>query len=160
MYLADNTDQILATGFDTSKNQLDLVGKRGITISEHHKRFGAVEAYKSVALSGFPNFFMLYGPNGSFAHTSALVSIEASIGMILNIGEPVLRGKKASVEIGVEREWKYHRQIQRAHKSRVWIDCESYYRDSSGHNVLLFPWSAAYFCISMFFESRRSWDYN
>jgi hypothetical protein len=160
MYHANHTDQILATGFNTSENSLNLIGKHGITIEEHYKRFGAVEAYKSVALSGFPNFFVLYGPNGSFAHTSALVSIEAAIGMVLNIGEPVLRGRKTSVEIGFEREWQYHQQVQRAHQSRVWEDCESYYRDSAGRNILLFPWSAAYFYLSMLFESRRSWSYS
>lgn len=54
---------VLANGFATNRflGDVDFVGRNGETLSEHWDSFGGAEAYNNVALSGFPNFFMLLG---------------------------------------------------------------------------------------------------
>ncbi|KAF2469967.1 monooxygenase [Lindgomyces ingoldianus] len=151
---------ILATGFDTSRPHFKLTGREGTTLTEHWEGFGAKEAYKSVAVSGFPNFFMIYGPNGAFAHTSALVAIEASVNLILNVAQPVVQKQRSTVEISLERERAYYQRTRQGLRDTIWENCQSYYKDSSGHNVFLYPWSAAWFYLHMAFERRSSWQYS
>ena len=69
---------ILATGFQTNKflPYMDVVGCSGENVSEHWKKYGGPSAYNCSALSGFPNFFMLLGPNAATGHTSAMMAAE------------------------------------------------------------------------------------
>lgn len=118
-----------------------------------------MEAYKSVAVSEFPNFFMLYGPNATFAHSSALFSIETAIGLVLNVARPVLLKEMAAVEVHFEREWEYHQALRSALHSTVWETCSNYYKDSAGRNVLLYPWSATWLYFSTRKKIKDVWRY-
>jgi hypothetical protein len=55
---------------------MSVVGRRGETLVSHWKTFGGIEAYKTTALAGFPNFFLLSGPNSVSGHSSSVFSIE------------------------------------------------------------------------------------
>ena len=68
---------VLATGFETNQFTpfMDIVGRDG-SLNDHWKRYDGPEAYNSSAMSGFPNFFMLFGPNAGTGHTSALMAAE------------------------------------------------------------------------------------
>ena len=68
---------VLATGFQTNKFLPYMqVHGRDSTIQEHWQRFDGPGAYNCTALSGFPNFFMILGPNTGTGHTSALMASE------------------------------------------------------------------------------------
>lgn len=71
---------VLATGFQTNKflPYTQVHGRDG-TIQEHWQRFDGPGAYNCTALSGFPNFFMILGPNTATGHTSALLASEKYI---------------------------------------------------------------------------------
>lgn len=73
---------VLATGYDTNreKNQFKMIGKGGETLEEHWNHFGGAEAYKTISLSGFPNFFMLLGPNAHTGHGTNVFFIEWYVG--------------------------------------------------------------------------------
>lgn len=68
---------VLATGFQTNKflPYTQVRGRHG-TIEEHWKRFDGPGAYHCSIMSGFPNFFLLLGPNAATGHTSALMAAE------------------------------------------------------------------------------------
>ncbi|OKO89620.1 Baeyer-Villiger monooxygenase [Penicillium subrubescens] len=113
---------VLATGFQTNKfiPYMDVVGRNGENVSQHWGKYGGPAAYNCSALSGFPNFFMLLGPNAATGHTSAMMAAENSINYALRVLKPVLDGDAASVEVTAKAEHDYVYWVQDALKKRVW----------------------------------------
>ncbi|MEO1476201.1 MAG: NAD(P)/FAD-dependent oxidoreductase, partial [Pseudomonadota bacterium] len=74
----------LATGFNTSDWNLsvDVRGANGVTLNEAWDRVPS--AYYGISVSGFPNFFMLYGPNTNLGHNSITSMMEAQMGHIVD----------------------------------------------------------------------------
>ena len=75
---------IYATGFQATEflAPMSITGAGGRDLREEW-RHGA-HAYLGVTVSGFPNLFMLYGPNTNLGHNSILVMIEAQVGYIID----------------------------------------------------------------------------
>ena len=69
---------VLATGFKTNTHfdKMEIVGQQGVSIHEHWAKYPGPGAYNCSAVSGFPNFFMILGPNTATGHTSALIAAE------------------------------------------------------------------------------------
>jgi cation diffusion facilitator CzcD-associated flavoprotein CzcO len=69
---------VLATGFDTNRflPGMQVHGRENTTVDEHWARHAGPGAYNTSALSGFPNFFLLLGPNTVTGHTSAVMAAE------------------------------------------------------------------------------------
>lgn len=69
---------VLATGFKTNHflGEMHIIGRNGQSIGDHWKEYPGPEAYNCSVISGFPNFFMLLGPNAATGHTSALMAAE------------------------------------------------------------------------------------
>lgn len=69
---------VLANGFETNEffPHTEIVGKDGVSLKEHWNSFGGPTAYNCSVVNGFPNFFMLLGPNSATGHTSALLAAE------------------------------------------------------------------------------------
>ncbi|KAM7184246.1 hypothetical protein V8F20_012294 [Naviculisporaceae sp. PSN 640] len=158
---------ILANGFITN-NYLDnikITGIKGITLSEHWESFGGPEAYNCSAVSGFPNFFLLLGPNSVTGHTSAIMASENSINYALRIIKPVLDGKAKSVNIRREAEKRYSDKIQHALQNTVFSSgCASWYvRSAQGGkewNAMTYPWSQGYYWYENLFPVWRDWEYD
>ncbi|MCA5892502.1 NAD(P)/FAD-dependent oxidoreductase [Isoptericola sp. NEAU-Y5] len=96
---------VLATGFDAvdgSYRRLDLVGRDGVTVDEHWR--DAPTSYLGVATAGFPNLFMVLGPNGPF--TNLVPTIELQVDFITSLVERA-EAEQATVETSreVERRW-------------------------------------------------------
>jgi cation diffusion facilitator CzcD-associated flavoprotein CzcO len=67
---------VLATGFSLTHWNVEVRGRASRSREDHWKEFGYIEAYQSIAMNGFPNFFYVLGPNCGRAHTSTLFAIE------------------------------------------------------------------------------------
>ncbi|KAI2832452.1 hypothetical protein CBS63078_4778 [Aspergillus niger] len=69
---------ILATGFKTNQflSYMEVIGRGGKSVTQHWDQYGGPGAYNTSVMSGFPNFFMLMGPNSATGHTSALMAVE------------------------------------------------------------------------------------
>lgn len=132
--------QVLANGFVTGKVRYNIVGRDGITAVEHWKQHGGIEAYKTTALSSFPNFFMLLGPNAASGlvflhflncapltlrrHTSVLFSMEVTVDLVIKLVRPIIKGKASAVAVKDDYERKYSVELQGALKQRVWAGCQ------------------------------------
>lgn len=133
--------QVLANGFATTEFQLNVVGRGGVTPKKHWEDFGGAEAYKTTALSSFPNFFIIFGPNSATgsafiscvinrlltiksSHTSALFSIEITINLVIKLARPIIQGKASEVSVKSEYEREYSASLQEALKDRVWAHCK------------------------------------
>ncbi|KAJ5414507.1 flavo-protein [Penicillium cosmopolitanum] len=112
---------VLATGFQTNKflPYTEIHGLEG-TISDHWARYDGPGAYNCSAMSGFPNFFLLLGPNAATGHTSALMAAENSVNYALRVLKPVLDGKAASINLKQEAEDAYVHRVQEALLHMVW----------------------------------------
>jgi cation diffusion facilitator CzcD-associated flavoprotein CzcO len=124
---------VLATGFQATDflAPMAIAGAGGRDLREEW-RSGA-HAYMGVTVSGFPNLFMLYGPNTNLGHNSILVMIEAQVGYIIDaIRQMDARGVR---RLDVKREVmdEYNRGLQRDLAKSVWAaDKQSWYKLADG----------------------------
>jgi cation diffusion facilitator CzcD-associated flavoprotein CzcO len=131
---------VFATGFRaTTPPFADLVtGRGGIRLAEHWAE--GMRAYASTVVHGFPNFFVLDGPNASLGHNSAVYMIEAQLDYVLGALDH-LAGSDAPLEIPQEAEDAYVADLDAAARDTVWLSgCTSWYVDErSGRLTLLWP---------------------
>jgi cation diffusion facilitator CzcD-associated flavoprotein CzcO len=124
---------IYATGFKATDflAPMTITGPGGHALSEEWRQ--GARAYLGVTVSGFPNLFMLYGPNTNLGHNSILVMIEAQVGYIVDaIRQLDERGlKRLDVKRAVMDE--YNRVLQRDLAKSVWAaDKQSWYKLADG----------------------------
>ena len=98
---------VLATGFETSRylSGIDVIGIGGRRL---HERWGDdPSAYLGVAVSGFPNFFMLYGPNTNQGGNSIVYILEAGARLVASAVSRVAR-RGGYVDVRAEAEKRYN----------------------------------------------------
>ncbi|KAF1982399.1 FAD/NAD(P)-binding domain-containing protein [Aulographum hederae CBS 113979] len=151
---------VLATGFKTNDflEKVEVVGQKNRTLKEHWADYPGPEAYNCTTMSGFPNFFLLLGPNAATGHTSALMASENTINYALRVSKSVLTGKARSVELKEEAEKKYVYALQAALKGRVWsAGCKTWYVNDNEWNAMAYPWSQAHFWYRSLFPVWSDW---
>jgi cation diffusion facilitator CzcD-associated flavoprotein CzcO len=131
---------IAATGFATTKylSVVDVVGRDAVSLNEAWA--GGAEAYLGITTAGFPNLFMLYGPNTN--NGSILHMIECQVGYIVaHLGR--MRDDGATViDVKPEVQARYNDQLQRdLDQVEVWqrSACHGYYRSTTGRIVTQWP---------------------
>lgn len=130
---------VLATGFaSTRQPYAGLVsGEQGRTLSDHWS--GGMTAFASTVVAGFPNLFVLNGPNASLGHSSSVLMIEEQAAYVTR----VLAGRAGRVlRVAPEAEREYTDEIARAAASTRWMTggCRNWYVDDrSGRLALLWP---------------------
>jgi cyclohexanone monooxygenase len=131
---------IFGTGFDLA-HVIHSVDVRGIG----GRRLGgedgdAFEAYKGSTVAGFPNFFMIAGPNAGLGHNSFIYMIESCTAYVTDAIKALRAQRLHSVDVKPEVQAAYNRKLQRGHKGTVWSSgCRSWYLDRNGKNVALWP---------------------
>jgi cation diffusion facilitator CzcD-associated flavoprotein CzcO len=75
---------ILANGFEIGGHlaKLDITGIKGRSLLEYWTAKEAVSSYKSAAMSEFPNFFVVDGPNSASGHFSVIYTVECQVAYI------------------------------------------------------------------------------
>ncbi len=138
---------VFATGFTAARPPYAamIVGRHGETLAEHWR--DGMRAYASTVVHGFPNLFVLNGPNATLGHNSAIHVIESQIGYVLGA---LAHGDSsgAPLEVGSEAEQAYVDEIDRRSASTVWTNgrCSSWYLDPvSGRLTLIWPGTATEF---------------
>jgi cation diffusion facilitator CzcD-associated flavoprotein CzcO len=133
---------IVATGFLATEQPVadQITGRLGRTLREAWAASG-VQAYKGAAVHGFPNLFFLVGPNTGLGHTSMVYMIESQIAYVLDALATMRARGLASVEPTPRAQQVWNDDLQRRLKRTVWNvgRCASWYLDSHGRNVTLWP---------------------
>lgn len=137
---------VLATGFalGLAAAPFPITGRGGRALDDVWKD-GAV-AYKGMTVSGFPNWFILMGPNTGPGHTSVLVYTEAQIEHVLGAIETLRRGAKW-VDVRQDAQDRYNAKIQARMPKMVWHTCNSWYLSPDGSNHALYPGLAAEYVL-------------
>ena len=130
---------VLATGFaSTRQPYAELVtGEDGVTLAEHWS--GGMTAFASTVVSGFPNLFVLNGPNASLGHSSSVLMIEEQAGYVTRALD-ARAGRVLRVDPEAERA--YTDEIARAAAATPGVTggCPHRYVDErSGRLALLWP---------------------
>jgi cation diffusion facilitator CzcD-associated flavoprotein CzcO len=138
---------VFATGFETAEQPYAslVVGSHGQSLAEHWAR--GMTAYASTTVHGFPNLFIVNGPNAGLGHNSAVYMIETQLSYVLGALDH-LRDRGGVLEVDAEAERRYTAEIDRMAAPSVWLTggCDSWYVDPrSGRLTLLWPGSAVAF---------------
>jgi cation diffusion facilitator CzcD-associated flavoprotein CzcO len=133
------TDVIIyATGFQVieSVTGLNVTGRDGRKLTPE-----TLEAYHGITVSGFPNFFMLLGPNTGLGHTSVVFMIESQVQHVMSCLRRLARDNAATIEVREPVLRHYNEALQRRLRRAVWSEggCTSWYLDADGINRALWP---------------------
>lgn len=133
---------VLATGFKTTQylSAIDVTGRDGRRLADAWA--DGAHAYLGITTAGFPNLFMLYGPNTN--NGSILYMIEAQVEYAVRHLEWMDREGLAWIDVKPEVEVAYNEQLDRdMEKVTVWdaANCHNYYRAPSGRIVTQWPHS-------------------
>ncbi|MGP7998335.1 MAG: flavin-containing monooxygenase [Streptosporangiaceae bacterium] len=132
---------IYGTGFKTVEalTELDVAGRDGVKLQDAW-RDGA-EAYHGITVPGFPNFFLLLGPNTGLGHNSVVFMIESQIQHVLSCLRLLARNDGDTIEVRPAAARRFNDGIRRRLRRKVWNagGCTSWYLDAGGVNRALWP---------------------
>lgn len=135
---------IYGTGFHVTTQFIGMhvVGRGGVDI--HDAWRNGMSAYLGVTVSGFPNFFILLGPNTGLGHNSVVLMIEAQVHYVMECLK-LMRGKNLAVmEVRREAQKHFADNVRDRMSRTVWQSggCRSWYQDTeTGENTTLWPGS-------------------
>ena len=147
--LTDVDAIVLATGFETSSylSGIEVIGEGGQSL---HERWGSDPcAYLGVAVSGFPNFFMLYGPNTNQGGNSIIYALEAGARLVTSAATRLAR-RGGCLQVRPEIEKRFNERISADLARTIWTRCSSYYRSPTGRIVTQWPYTELDY-------ARRTW---
>jgi len=132
---------IFGTGFDVTAHGAAerTFGVGGVSLADAWS--GRLAAYKGTTVAGFPNLFLMVGPNVGLGHTSIVFMIESQVAYVLGALDHMRRHGLAAVDVTTEAQQQWTGRLDRASRDTVWTDggCRSYYLDDRGRNVAIWP---------------------
>jgi cyclohexanone monooxygenase len=132
---------IFATGFYVTDIPLAniVTGTDGRRLSEVWHR--SPQAYRGTAMAGFPNLFLLVGPNVGLGHNSIVFMIEAQITYVLGALDQMRTRGAGRVEVRADALAAYNDRLQAKMANTVWNTggCASWYIDANGKNTTIWP---------------------
>jgi cation diffusion facilitator CzcD-associated flavoprotein CzcO len=142
---------VCATGFTATEllAGIEISGTNGTRLSD--ATAGGGDAYRGVAVPGFPNFFMLLGPNSGSGHTSVLIAIEAQARFALQCIRELSRRAQASIDVRPDVAATHNVELQRRLGRTVWASpaCGSWYKTAAGKVVALYPGHCTRYVLEM-----------
>ena len=141
---------VLATGFQTTKlfGDMEIHGPDGQRLSEAWAN--GIRAHRSVAVKGFPNFFMMYGPNSNLGHSSIILMIEAQADYLARLLGHARQAGASVLEVRPEAEAAWNDYVQEGLAGTVWPGgCRSWYKDPGGRVFSLWPHTTSRFIREM-----------
>ncbi|GJL91561.1 flavin-containing monooxygenase [Hyphococcus sp.] len=129
---------IMATGFKVFDilESIEVTGVGGASLRDYWK--GGVRAHRTIAVPGFPNLFLLLGPNSALGHNSVILMIEAQVNYVIELIKHA--GKGGMITPTEQAAKAYDERIQRELQDRVWAArCGAWYVDETGRNFTLYP---------------------
>jgi cyclohexanone monooxygenase len=132
---------ISATGFHaTDHPTADLItGADGRTLGEHWRLQGQ-QAYKGTTVAGFPNMFVIVGPNTGTGNTSMIYMIESQLNYLIDALRVMDRLGLATIDVHPGVMARFNAALQRRMRTTVWTTGgASWYLDAHGRNTTLWP---------------------
>jgi cation diffusion facilitator CzcD-associated flavoprotein CzcO len=138
--LADGTNMdfdvlVYATGFDPHAymRPMKVTGQNGVTLDEIWK--DKIYSYGGIALPGFPNMFMLYGPFSPVNNVPVPLGLDQEIGYIMKLME-IARQRHVTIAPTATATEKFLARLGAAFPGTVWLGCKNWYSDKQGTPIL------------------------
>ncbi|HKT00739.1 MAG TPA: NAD(P)/FAD-dependent oxidoreductase [Rugosimonospora sp.] len=152
---------VLATGFRLSRNEgfHRIIGRHGRSLADTWNGGTEMSAYLGTTISGFPNLYMILGPN-CVVYTSQIVTIEAQVDYIIDALRVMRERRLSNLEVTGEAQQHFREKVDRGLATSVWNTggCRSYYLSPTGRNYAFWPGTAASFRRTM--RNLRLEDYH
>jgi cation diffusion facilitator CzcD-associated flavoprotein CzcO len=132
---------VLATGFATHGfvAPMEVVGVGGRTLADEWSE--VPRAYLGLSVPGFPNMFLLYGPNTNGGTGSVIYTIEAGVTHVIAALRELKRRAARKIEVRREMARTFDRELRDALAKTVWhTGCTSWYLDENGNDPNQWPW--------------------
>ncbi|MEA2449229.1 MAG: hypothetical protein QOG63_1161 [Thermoleophilaceae bacterium] len=132
---------VYGTGFSPLDPPLAhrLRGRDGRTLSESWG--GSMQAYLGTAVAGFPNMFLLWGPNTNLAHSSVVFMIESQVAYVVQAVKDARARGAGWLEVRREAQDRWNAELREQLRGSVWNTggCASWYLDRNGDNPIMWP---------------------
>jgi cation diffusion facilitator CzcD-associated flavoprotein CzcO len=130
---------IWATGFRTNDFMFPMAvsGTDGATL--HEAWAGGAHAHLGMTVPGFPNMFVLYGPNTNTSGGSIVFYLEAQSSYVRQALAELRRRGAGAIEVRPDVEAASDRALQARFAGTAWTQCDSWYRDEHGRIVANWP---------------------
>ena len=128
---------VLATGFRVTDSPMfgKITGRDGRTLAD---AFG--QTYLGTVVPGFPNYFQLSGANTGLGHSSIVFMIQSQLAYVLDAVRAIDAVGGGPAEVRPQIAAVCNAELQRKLPATVWgSGCASWYLDSEGRNVTLWP---------------------
>jgi cation diffusion facilitator CzcD-associated flavoprotein CzcO len=128
---------ILGTGFHVTDHPIaERIHNDGGSLADFWG--GSPRAYRGTAVPGFPNLFLLLGPNCNTGHTSVVFIAEVQADYVM---QALRAANGGAIDVRPEAWEHYNEVLQRRLRRTVWNSggCASYYLDRNGRNASLLP---------------------
>jgi cation diffusion facilitator CzcD-associated flavoprotein CzcO len=130
---------IWATGFKSTDFMFPMRVTGGDGVELHDYWSGGAHAHLGMCVPGFPNMFVMYGPNTNTSGGSIIVYLEAQAGYIRQAAEQLSARRAGALEVRAEVEYASDRELQARFAGTAWTQCDSWYRDENGRIVTNWP---------------------
>lgn len=137
---------VFGTGFDIHDyvGPVRVIGRGGLELAEVWRT--SAQAYRGTTIPGFPNAFVIVGPNTGLGHNSMIFMIECQTRYIAGALDHLREHNLAMLEPTEAATRRYNEHLQARLAGTVWATgCKSWYLDAAGKNTTLWPGSTAEF---------------
>jgi cation diffusion facilitator CzcD-associated flavoprotein CzcO len=131
---------VYGTGFlpQEGVGRVRIVGTGGRTLEDAWR--DGMEAFLGVSVAGFPNLFLLIGPNTGLGHNSMVYMIESHVNYVISAMRLLRERRATSLDVRTDAQAAFNVKLQRRMKRTVWDSgCRSWYLDANGKNTTLWP---------------------
>lgn len=132
---------VYSTGYDATDGVISypVIGREKKRLEDFWQEYP--RAYLGTSAPGFPNLFIVTGPNTGIGHTSAIVVIEAQMNYMISSIKSLSVNNNKVIEVKADAENRYTQHIHKEMAKTVWKSggCNSWYQSKSGHVIAMFP---------------------
>ena len=135
---------ILATGFKSTEivSSFEVIGREDRRLKDYWDIDDA-RAYQGSTVPGFPNLFVLLGPNTGLGHGGSVVqSVERQVHFIMLLLEQLGEHRADLIEVREDACTEYNGKIDDAHDRMIWTHqgMDNWYKNKRGRVVVITPW--------------------
>ncbi|MGA5536820.1 flavin-containing monooxygenase [Mycolicibacterium nivoides] len=150
---------VFATGFDVHLTgpPYPVTGLGGRSLADEWR--GGAQAYKSINAHGYPNLFLMTGPNSGPGHNSLLVYVEGQIDYAVTGISTILRKNLRYLDVRADVQQRHNTRLQQRLTKTTWMSgCTSWYLTADGFNASMYPGTATQYLRQM--RDFRLGDYD
>ena len=150
---------VFGTGFQSTGflTPMRIVGRGGTDL--HQLWAEGAEAHLGLTVPGFPNLFVLYGPNTNLGHNSIIFMIERQVAYALTCIRRLIESGDASIEVRADIQRASQRSLERRLDQTVWTaSCHSWYKTATGKITNNWPGLTAGYWLRTAWPRRRDFE--